>query len=72
MATAGNGELLAMSGPMNPYRGKLGVIEPGAFADMILVAGDPTANLALVADPETNFKLIMKGGRVFKDTRAVA
>lgn len=72
MATAGNGELLAMSGPMNPYRGKLGVIEPGAFADMILVAGDPTANLALVADPETNFKLIMKGGRVFKDARAAA
>ena len=42
MATAVNGELLAMSGPRNPYPGKLGVIEAGALADLILVDGDPT------------------------------
>ena len=42
MATAVNGELLAMSGPRNPYPGKLGVIEEGALADLILVDGDPT------------------------------
>ena len=41
MATAVNGELLAMSGPRNPYPGKLGVIEAGALADLILVDGDP-------------------------------
>jgi imidazolonepropionase-like amidohydrolase len=70
MATAVNGELLAMSGPRNPYPGKLGVIEPGALADLILVDGDPTADLKLVADPDKNFLLIMKDGRVVKDILA--
>jgi len=70
MATSVNGELLAMSGPRSPYPGKLGVIEPGALADLILVDGDPTANLKLVADPEKNFLIIMKDGRVVKDKLA--
>jgi imidazolonepropionase-like amidohydrolase len=67
MATAGNGELLAMSGPRNPYPGKLGVIEAGALADLIVVNGDPIENLNLIADPDRNFVLIMKDGRVAKD-----
>ncbi|MGH6797162.1 MAG: amidohydrolase family protein [Roseiarcus sp.] len=67
MATAVNGELLAMSGPRNPYPGKLGVIEAGALADLILVDGDPIENLKLIADPETNFLVIMKDGRIAKD-----
>jgi imidazolonepropionase-like amidohydrolase len=67
MATAVNGELLAMSGPRNPYPGKLGVIEAGALADLILVDGDPLANLKLIADPDRNFLLIMKDGRIVKD-----
>jgi imidazolonepropionase-like amidohydrolase len=70
MATAANGELLAMSGPRNPYPGKLGVIEAGALADLILVDGDPLANLKLVADPDKNFLVIMKDGRVVKDALA--
>ena len=70
MATAANGELLSMSGPRNPYPGKLGVIEAGALADLILVDGDPLANLKLIADPDRNFLLIMKDGRVVKDTLA--
>ena len=36
MATATNGELLAASGPRNPYPGKLGVIEDGAHADLLV------------------------------------
>jgi imidazolonepropionase-like amidohydrolase len=68
MATAVNGELLAMSGPRNPYPGKLGVIEPGALADLIVVDGDPLANLKLIADPDRNFVIIMKDGRIVKDT----
>ena len=72
MATAVNGELLAMSGPRNPYPGKLGVIETGALADLIVVDGDPLANLKLIADPDKNFVLIMKDGRVVKDTREPA
>jgi len=68
MATAANGELLALSGFSNPYPGKLGVVEPGALADLLLVEGDPLQTLALVADPEKNFRVIMKDGAVFKDT----
>ena len=70
MATATNAELLGMSGPRNPYPGKLGMIEAGALADLILVDGDPTANLKLIADPDRNFVLIMKDGRIVKETLA--
>ncbi|MCO5129024.1 MAG: amidohydrolase family protein [Xanthobacteraceae bacterium] len=68
MATAANGELLALSGERNPYRARIGVIEPGAAADMLLVDGNPLDNLVLIADPEPNFRVIMKDGRIFKNT----
>lgn len=51
MATVDNAELLAMSGPRNPYPGKLWVVEEGAIADAPLVDGDPTANIKLLEDP---------------------
>ena len=57
-----------LSGPRNPYPGKLGVVEEGALADLLLVDGDPLANLELVADPEKNFVVIMKDGKVYKNT----
>lgn len=68
MATGTNAELLAMSGKRNPYAGKLGVVQEGALADLLLVDGDPLARLDLVADPERNFKVIMKDGKTFKNT----
>jgi imidazolonepropionase-like amidohydrolase len=68
MATANNAELLAMSGPRNPYPGKLGVVEEGALADLLLVDGDPVANIKLVEDPGKNFLVIMKDGKIYKDT----
>jgi imidazolonepropionase-like amidohydrolase len=68
MATSTNAELLAMSGPRNPYPGKLGLIEEGAYADMILVDGNPIQNIKLIEDPAKNFVLIMKDGVVFKNT----
>jgi imidazolonepropionase-like amidohydrolase len=68
MATGDNGELLALSGVMNPYPGKLGVIKPGALADVLLVDGDPIANIKLVEDPEKNFIVIMKDGKIYKNT----
>jgi imidazolonepropionase-like amidohydrolase len=68
MATATNGELLALSGPRNPYPGKLGVLEEGAFADLLLVDGNPLENIALVANPEKNFVVIMKDGKIYKNT----
>ena len=70
MATATNGELMALSGSRNPYPGKLGVVEDGAFADLLLVDGNPLENLALLAEPEMNLKLIMKDGRIHKNTLA--
>lgn len=70
MATATNGELMAMSGPRNPYDGKLGVVEAGAFADLLLVEGNPLDNLALLAEPERNLRLIMKDGQIHKNTLA--
>jgi len=68
MATSGNASLLEMSGPRNPYPQKLGVIEEGAYADLILVDGDPLQNINLIADPEKNFVMIMKNGEVYKNT----
>ncbi len=67
-ATANNAFILAMSGPRNPYPGQLGVIAKGAHADILLVEGDPTENLDLVADPDNNFRIIMKDGVIYKNT----
>jgi imidazolonepropionase-like amidohydrolase len=67
MATADNAELLALCGLRNPYPGKLGVVEEGAIADLLLVDGDPIANIKLVEDPEKNFLVIMKDGKVYKN-----
>jgi imidazolonepropionase-like amidohydrolase len=68
MATADNGELMGLSGFINPYPGTLGVVEEGALADLLLVDGNPLEDLELVADPEQNFRLIMKDGVVYKST----
>ena len=70
MATSTNAELLAMSGPRNPYPGKLGVIEAEAYADLLLIDGDPIADISLIADPDKNLKVIMKDGRIYKNTLA--
>jgi imidazolonepropionase-like amidohydrolase len=67
MATADNGELLALSGFINPYPGKLGVVEEGALADLLLVDGNPLENLKLIADPGKNFVVIMKDGKIYKN-----
>jgi imidazolonepropionase-like amidohydrolase len=67
MATADNAELLALSGPRNPYPGKLGVVEEGALADLLLVDGDPVADIKLIEDPGKNFVVIMKDGVIYKN-----
>jgi imidazolonepropionase-like amidohydrolase len=68
MATGTNAQLLAMSGRRNPYQGKLGVIEEGAFADVLLVDGNPLADLTIIAEPTKNFVVIMKDGKIYKNT----
>lgn len=68
MATSTNAELLKLSGPRHPYQeGALGVIEEGAYADLILVDGNPLENIDLVSDPDANFDLIMKDGKIYKN-----
>jgi imidazolonepropionase-like amidohydrolase len=68
MATSTNAELLALSGKRNPYPGKLGVVEERALADLLLVDGNPLENINLVADAEKNFLVIMKDGKIYKNT----
>ncbi|MDW8551072.1 amidohydrolase family protein, partial [Epilithonimonas ginsengisoli] len=68
MATSTNAELLRMSGKRDPYqKGKLGEITEGAYADMILVDGNPLTEINLVADPENKFLIIMKDGVIYKN-----
>jgi len=68
MATADNGELMALSGFINPYPGKLGVVQEGALADLLLVDGNPLETISLVEEPDRNFLVIMKDGKIYKDT----
>jgi imidazolonepropionase-like amidohydrolase len=59
-ATAINAELLMQ-------KGKLGTISPGAYADILVVEGDPLTDLRVMLQPEKNLKLIMKDGTIFKN-----
>jgi imidazolonepropionase-like amidohydrolase len=68
LATSENAALLALAGERSPYPGTLGVVREGALADLLLVDGDPTKDLSLVADPERNFVVIMKDGVVHKNS----
>jgi len=67
MATGTNAELLQLTGKRNPYPGKLGVVQVGALADLLLVDGNPLENVNLIADPDRNFVVIMKDGVVYKN-----
>lgn len=68
MATGDNGELMALSGFINPYPGKPGVVQEGALADLLLVDGNPLENIKLIEDPGKNFLVIMKDGTIYKNT----
>lgn len=68
LITHDNAQLLALSGQRSPYKEPLAVVKEGALADLILVEGDPLANIDLIADPERNFAVIMKDGRIEKAT----
>jgi imidazolonepropionase-like amidohydrolase len=68
-ATSINAELLAMTGPRNPYQdGPLGVIQKGAYADILLVEGNPLEGTEILVDYEKNIDLIMKDGVIYKNT----
>ncbi|MDR9829175.1 amidohydrolase family protein [Vibrio sp. FNV 38] len=67
--TSQNAELFELSGKRHPYQeGKLGVIQEGAYADLLLVDGNPLEDISILALPDTNFNLIMKNGVIYKNT----
>jgi imidazolonepropionase-like amidohydrolase len=66
-ATSKGGELLGMSGVLNPYPGKLGVIEEGAHADILLIDGNPLDDVRVIVAYEDNMDLIMKAGVIYKN-----
>lgn len=81
MMTSAGGELAALTGPENPYQdGKLGVIEEGAYADILIVDGNPLEDFSVIGahdkwfDAESReqdiptIRVIMKDGRFFKNT----
>ena len=47
---------------------ELGVIEAGAYADMLIIDGNPIEDIEVMLDYENNFKLIMKDGVAYKNT----
>ena len=71
MGTSNAAEVLSWSGGMNlnPYKyGKLGVVEPGAYADVVLVDGNPLQDITILNDYQDKFKVIMKDGKIHKNT----
>lgn len=66
-ATKNSGELLQLSGKRNPYPGNIGVIEEGAFADILLINGNPLEDISILRDYENNIPLIMKDGKIYKN-----
>jgi imidazolonepropionase-like amidohydrolase len=80
-ATSTAAELLALSGPMTSYHdGSLGVIKEGAYADILLVDGNPLEDIAVIGGNEKwmdapmreggidTMRIIMKGGVIYKNT----
>jgi imidazolonepropionase-like amidohydrolase len=69
IATSGNCELFALSGARNPYgEAKVGVIQEGAWADVLLSEGDPTQDINVLKDDERNLRVIVKDGTIYKNS----
>jgi len=80
--TSVGGEIAALSGSIvNPYQdGKLGVIEEGAYADLLIVDGNPLEDLSVIGPQDKWFdgpdrpegvetiRIIMKDGKIYKNT----
>lgn len=67
-ATGNVNEIIKLSTYQNPYpEGKIGVLEEGAFADLLIVDGNPVEDLDILAD-RNNIRLIMKDAAIYKNT----
>jgi imidazolonepropionase-like amidohydrolase len=68
-ATSNAGELIELTGPNNPYwQGPTGVIREGAYADLLLIDGNPLEDITIMTDPDNNFRIIMKDGVIYKNS----
>ena len=54
------------------HKGRLGTIAEGAYADLLVVDGDPLADMSVLLDPQHNLKLIMKDGVIYKNELTAA
>ena len=64
----GNARLFSLSGKINPYtEGKLGVIEEGAYADLLIYENNPLEDIQVLVKYQENLRFIMKDGVVFKN-----
>lgn len=69
IATSNAARMNRLTGKNNPYQdGPLGVVENGAYADLLLIDGNPLEDIMLLTDPNKNMVLIMKDGLIFKNT----
>ncbi|MDR8396613.1 amidohydrolase family protein [Paraburkholderia sp. USG1] len=68
LGTSRNAELLSLSGLRSPYPGALGMIQPGAFADLLVIEGNPLEDISLISEPQRSMRIIMKDGRIYKNT----
>jgi imidazolonepropionase-like amidohydrolase len=66
-ATGNGGKIVGLSGKRNPY-GKVGVVEKGAMADVLIYSKNPLEDVSIVEDHENNLKLVVKDGKVYKNT----
>jgi imidazolonepropionase-like amidohydrolase len=65
-ATGNAGDLLALSGPCDPFGGRLGVVAEGALADILVWDGDLDEDLDFLAQPDSKLRLIVKCGRLIR------
>jgi len=64
-ATSESAKVIRLSGKLNRH-GNFGEIREGWLADLLLINGEPLEDISVLADPENNLALIMKGGEVVK------
>jgi imidazolonepropionase-like amidohydrolase len=48
--------------------GPLGVIKVGAYADLLIIEGNPMSDITVLADPDNNLRVIMKDCVIYKNT----
>ena len=67
--TSIGGEIAAMSGEfMNPYpEGALGLIQEGAYADILVVDGNPLEDVSVLADYDDTIRVVIKGGEIYQN-----